>query len=487
MAKKTKIYTLFLLAGEDLMVIKNSKDQAMNLVENFRKYHPDIKISENQEMLERIKDESKNVEFVGEMKSVRAEDIIPIINEQKDDLDGLLVFGSPSDEMISVGLPIVAVEQPLLRCSTVPFQAYKDSKVVTSFLPKYCDKNPKTYPARIKDIVRKIKLIDIISKMKNLRILAITDKPPLGYFEPWPYQIETTREDYDKIYVKNLEETFGSKIVAIQQEELFKKVETADEKEAKELTYKWIKSSVGLRGTNEAEVLKSEKLYLAMKELMEEYNCNAITTEGYGWPPLGWEKTDEIGIASQGLPATQFCTDGIVAVSETLMDCLITQQIGLYLTGSTGLLGDYTIDPFINTAIVAHCEGTIKPYGDERRIPYSIRNLPFFLEENIGGACVQPHYPIHEPVTVVKISMYQKKMSIFTGETLPGEELFPYWDDLLGRSKVAIKTNTKELLENVDWKLFGNHRTVYFGNYRQDFKDLAKLIGYEILEEDKQK
>jgi len=39
---------------------------------------------------------------------------------------------------------------------------------------------------------------------------------------------------------------------------------------------------------------------------------------------------------------------------------LITQQLGLYITGSTGLLGDYSIDPIINTAIVAHCEGTKK-------------------------------------------------------------------------------------------------------------------------------
>ena len=81
--------------------------------------------------------------------------------------------------------------------------------------------------------------------------------------------------------------------------------------------------------------------------------------------------------------------------------------------------------------------------------------------------------------------MYKKKISIFTGETVSGEEIFPYWDDVLGRNKIAVKTDAKTLLENVDWKTFGNHRTVFFGDYRQEFKDLAKLIGFEVVEKDK--
>jgi len=212
---------------------------------------------------------------------------------------------------------------------------------------------------------------------------------------------------------------------------------------------------------------------------MDENDCAAITTEGFGWPPLGYDAGP-----SAGLPISQFLTDGIAAATETLTDCLITQQLGLYITGSGGLLGDYNIDPFNNTAIVCHCEGTFKPYGDERRSPYIIRNLPF-VEENTGGACVQTNYPIGETVTVAKIGMYKKKLSIFTGETVSGEEFFPYWDDILGRNKVILKTDAKALLENVDWKTFGNHRAVFFGDYRQEFKDLAKLIGFEVVEKDR--
>ena len=311
-------------------------------------------------------------------------------------------------------------------------------------------------------------------------MLVVTDLPTLGYFEPMGLQIETSREEYEEVYLSNLKEAFGTEFIAVPQKEMLdEKMQAVDEGKAREVTQKWIEEALALRGTNEAEVLRSAKLYLAMKELMDENDCGAITTEGFGWPPLGYDAGP-----STGLPISQLLTDGIAAASETLTDCLITQQLGLYITGSGGLLGDYNIDPFNNTAIVCHCEGTFKPYGDERRSPYIIRNLPF-VEENTGGACVQTNYPIGETVTVVKISMYKEKLSIFTGETVSGEELFPYWEDILGRNKVAVKTDAKALLENVDWKSFGNHRTVFFGDYRQKFKDLAKLIGFEVVEKDR--
>ena len=95
--------------------------------------------------------------------------------------------------------------------------------------------------------------------------------------------------------------------------------------------------SFGIRGTNEEQKLRSARLYLAMKELLAEHNCQAIATEGYGKFPGGHS------FPSQGLPSSQLCTEGIVAVAETLLNLIITQQLGLNLTGSTGQNGDYLI------------------------------------------------------------------------------------------------------------------------------------------------
>ena len=50
---------------------------------------------------------------------------------------------------------------------------------------------------------------------------------------------------------------------------------------------------------------------------------------------------------------------------------------------------------------------------------------------------------------------------------------------------MAIKTNAKALAENIDCKTFGNHRVAFYGDFRQIFKDLGNLIGFEVIEIDR--
>jgi len=483
--KKTRIYTVFtsgIVTGAAYSI-----------------YHPDIEIIDNKEVLEILKEKCREVEFTGE--NTPAKDIIEDIKAQKDKLDGLLCLGSPPAELTSIGLPMVAVFRLWGQWFPLSYHHndFKGKKVVTACLPVLPDKDRSLYLSRIDDIAGKIKLIEAVSKMRGLRILIITDKPPLGVWEPYDFQIitdkdvamrseservksgnseiEMRRKEYERIFVNNLKETFGAYLVPIPQEDLVKKMNVQDEVKAQKVTKKWIEGASGIRGTNEEQILRSAKLYLAMKELLAEHNCQAIATEGYGSFPGGYSI-----VPSQGLPSSQLCTDGVVAVGETLLNSLITQQLGYNFTGSTGQNGDYFIDFFNDIAITAHCEAPFNPYGDGEKSPYIIRNLPFFEEENTAGAVAQVLYPIGVPATVVKIDMNNKKIAVFTGVTVSGEELFPYWNDLLCRTKVAIKTNAKALHENFDWKTFGHHRVTFFGDYRQEFIDLADLIGFEVVE-----
>lgn len=464
--KKTRIYTVF-----------NSSLQGR---EDFLSQHPDAEIIEDNEVMEILKQKCKEVEFVGGTRP--GKEVIENIRAQKEKLDGLLCLGSPPDELISIGLPMVAVYRlwgqwfPL----SYHYNDLKGKKVVTAVLPVLPDKDRSVYLSRIDDIAGKIKLIEAISKMKELRVLVITDKPPLGAWEPYDFQIEKSREKYEKVFVDNLKETFGAFLVPIPQKDLFEKMQVQDECEAKEITKKWMDEAWGIRGTNEAQILRSAKLYLAMKELMAEHNCGAIATEGYGWHSGSGVSPD---LPEQGLASTQLNTDGIVAVGETLLNSLITQQLGYNFTGSTGVDGDYLIDFFNDIAVVMHCEATFKPYGDREDSPYVIANPWVF--KDFGGNTVTVLLPIGVPVTVAKIDMNSKKIAVFTGESVSGEELFQYWNDISCRTKVAIKTNAKALHENRDWKTFSHHVVAFFGDYRQEFLDLATLIGFEAIECDK--
>jgi len=469
MKKNTKIYVVFSSSG------------LQGEVKIYPVYHPEKEILKNEKILGMLKERCKDIEFIGETEPVKGEKfnyaITNIIN-QKENIDGILYFGTPPDKLIKAGIPIVAV-YPLWGQWMPTFNFYKGEKVLTSILPVLYDKNRDVFSKRLDDIEKKLRLVQAISKMKGLRVLVVTDIPVLGEYEPTSFQIEGNREKYEKVYLSNLKQIFGTELIVIPQIELFKEMNKIKDNEGKKVSEKWIKEAEGIKGTNEEEILKSAKLYLAMKNLMGKYNCGAITTEGY----TVFANYKKGVIPSQGLPSSQFCTDGIVATSETLIDSLITQQLGLYIIGSTGFNGDYIIDPITDVCIIGHCECPFNPYGDERKIPYIIRNLPLW-EENKGGACVQVKLPINEVVTVVKISMYKKKISVSTGKTVSGEELFEGWDDILCRTKLAIKTNAKALLKNLDWKTFGNHRVAFYGDYRQKIKDLAKLIGFEVVEKD---
>lgn len=40
-------------------------------------------------------------------------------------------------------------------------------------------------------------------------------------------------------------------------------------------------------------------------------------------------------------------------------------------------------------------------------------------------------------------------------------------------------------MRNYDRQTFGVHRVVFYGDYRGEFKDLATLVAFEIVEEDR--
>lgn len=494
MSEKTKIYTVFATSGLDHRGAWDPEDLQQ-------------KVMSNQELLGEIDQACEDVEFIGPINLVdeerldqisrshygitaadrafqaethtiarqRAESALEKIKNSPG-LAGVLVFGPPHRELIQTGLPIVAVF-PMWGAwmAGFDFQGYKGKQVVTSCLPVVRDADPTVFAARIADIAAKIKTLQAIDGLKRLRILDVTDRPILGSYENG----FEDKEQYERVFLENLQ-PFGPEIVPAPQSELFEAIWKADDQEAKQVAHRWMEQALALKGTVEAEVVKSARVYLAMKALMDKYDCNAITTEGYGV----FANYVKGPIPSQGLASTQFYTDGTTATSECLFNSLLTQHLGLRITGRPGFNGDYIIDPFNQIAVVGHCEGALNPYGDDRHSSYVIRNLPRW-EKGEGGACVQINLPHNETATLAQISMHDKKLAVSTGKAVPGTQFFADWDDLACRTKVAVETNTQARLENLDWHTFGAHRVVFYGDFCQEFEDLATLMGLQVIEEDR--
>ena len=470
MNRSVRIYSVFTSSG------LSGSSQTYSL------HHPSAKVLGNQDMLSEIQRRCDGVELVGTTEVEKPAYAVANIRGRGQSIDGVLYFGSRPAELTQLDVPVVAV-YPLWGQWQAPFDSWRGSRALTATLPVIPDASPDTFSARLDAIAEKIGLLKTAARMKDLRILCVTDLPVLGLYEPTGLQMaEEGREAYEQKYLENLC-ALGAEIIVRPQEEMVSRMGAASNAEARELTKRWFSESKEVNGTNETEIEKSARLYLAMRSMMDEYGANAVTTEGYGV----FMNYKDGPIPSQGLPSSQFCTDGVVATSETLVDSVLTQQLGLWVTGSTGFNGDYIVDAENGKAYIGHCECPFNLYGDERRVPYVIRNLPQWPadQQEVGGACVQVELPAEEPITVAKVSVHDRKLAMFAGQAVAGEQLFPGWADILCRTKLAIDTDAARLLENLDWKTFGNHRVAFYGDYRQEFKDLARLLGYEVVEKDR--
>ena len=55
----------------------------------------------------------------------------------------------------------------------------------------------------------------------------------------------------------------------------------------------------------------------------------------------------------------------------------------------------------------------------------------------------------------------------------------------MGGDVVSSEAEVEAMLRGVDWQAFGHHRVAFYGDHRQKIKDLATLIGFEVVEKDK--
>jgi hypothetical protein len=471
LSRKAKIYVVFSSSG------------FFGSTGTYKLRYPEGKVLTNEDILKEIKKRCKDVEFIGTTEVEKPGYAEGNIQSQAGNLDGILYFGTLPQEILDIDIPKIAVF-PLWSKWQYPYSPVKGKRMLTGCIPIIPDINGSVFSSRFDDVARKIELIRIISSFKSLNILVVTDKPVLGLYEPTPFQYQDEGWAlYEKRYIENLHQ-LGANITARPQSEMVARIDGIEEEKAKEVAEKWMEEAEDVVGTNKEEITKSARLYLVMKEMMKEYGCNAITTEGYGVfinYPGG-------PIPSQGLPSSQFCTEGVVATSETLFDSLVTQQLGLLMTGFAGMNGDYVIDEGNNKAYVMHCECPFNdPLHKGKNLPFVIRNLPQYPvdQQEKGGASVLVRLPVNKQVTVVKFSVHDKKVSLFSGTTVDGDKLFLGWDHILCRTKAAVDTDAKALLRNLDWKTFGVHRVAFFGDYRQQFKDMAELMGYEVVEKDR--
>lgn len=253
---------------------------------------------------------------------------------------------------------------------------------------------------------------------------------------------------------------FNTEIISLDVADVIEKVEKIDEADAQNVVNE-LKEQFGKIVVSDADLLESAKVYLAMKELIEEYDLSAITIRCFDL--LEQEYTACIGMS--------LCSDhGIVSGCESDLQATFSMMLATYLTDEPCWMANPSrIDREKNSVILAHC------------------TIPSKMLVNLSESCLVPHMESglsaaiqgqmkSEKVTLLRIGGNFDKMTIATGNIIRSN----INDGKLCRTQAEVKLDEDVMnwLENC----LGNHQILVYGDIKKELIEFCKFRNIEIIE-----
>jgi hypothetical protein len=360
------------------------------------------------------------------------------------DVDGVLVFNLTStvghllERIVDAGLPTALFSQPFSGhdWSGVASMQKQGKKVVVLATSDYSE------------IAEVAALMRVPARLRQTRIIYITN----GVMN-----VERAKRFKDKL---------GVEVISIDHKQLNEVYKAVDEKAAEAEAGQWISNADKIIEPSHKEIVKSSRLYLAMKMIMQQDRAQAITINCLG---LFKQKT------LPAYPCLGFCrlNDlGLVGACEADMDSTLTMLIFSYAFGVPGFISDPVIDTATNTVIHAHCVSATKMDGpDGPRCSYVIRS---HMEDD-KGASLQVKHRIGQVITAAKL-INLDTMLISTGKITANPDV-----DRGCRTKIA--TTVADAYKILDNYQGGLHRVIFYGDRVQNIKHLSVLMGLKVVEE----
>ncbi len=238
----------------------------------------------------------------------------------------------------------------------------------------------------------------------------------------------------------------------------------------------WIKPAKKIVEPSRDEIVKSARMFLAMKNLMIEQNARAITIhclggipiEKMGYPCLGFSKLLDIGL---------------VGACEADMDSTLTMLVFSYAFGKPGFITDPLFDLSKNAMIHAHCVAPTKMDGPAgTRAPFTIRTH----RDDSRGASLAVDLRVGQEITCAKLCNLDTML-------LSAQKIIeiPDFDDRGCRTQIVARVaDARKMLSNWGSGVLDHtdmrtmlHRVVFYGNHVENVRHLAQLMGMKTIME----
>ncbi|MCD6505688.1 hypothetical protein J7M22_03590 [Candidatus Poribacteria bacterium] len=448
---------------------------------------PPERLISNDQLLRRLEERCGGVDFISR-DLTKGFDVQSALNELEDlrgELDGVLIIGVTREyRLIFTGLPTIVVYN-LFEFMNIPYELFIErGRVLTATLDRIGTTSPSISSAMFDDLVDKIDLIRVLSRMRRSTMISIS---PYKHFHAVDYQgdiHDQLPEGYNEAYTEALRESLGVKLIRVEPAEFYDAVKEVDERDAEGIAKMWIGEAKEVKDTTEEEVVKAAKMYLAFEMLRRRYGAVAISTHMRSLTGSG--KVEDM--AWPGIGIMEFQKRGLVGVCQDYPNIAATHLLGLYATGRPSMLGDLMVDTFNGVDIILHCGAPINPHGNDR-VPYTIWSHAQSPVRGTGkpgsGTGVQVDLPVGEPVTVWKLDVLNRRILLHTGVSVDGRSLYRGFDELMCRTKLVVKVEAEKVQSRFCPGRYGIHRAATFGDLRDKVKKIATLIGFKVIEEDR--
>lgn len=244
----------------------------------------------------------------------------------------------------------------------------------------------------------------------------------------------------------------------------------ADRDQARSVAERWQSGAVDVIDVPFATLENSAAMYLGMKEVLKEYDANAISVNCLGgfygnhihaYPCLGFHELNN---------------EGLVGACECDIRSTATM---VAFTAMTGGRPGYISDPVIDTAkgqiIYAHCVASNKVFGPQGpENPFSIMTH----SEDRQGASVRSVLPTGYLTTTLEIAPDREEILLHQAIAVDNDP-----DDRACRTKLCAEPLGDMEKLFTEWDRWGWHRVTFYGDLKEPAYALADQIGWKVVEE----